>query len=146
MPNKTKKCSISENFRIELRYLFRKIQLHLWDQNAPRNGKQQKIIYLSASFFLCLPFGLFFQSPRLFNLSCFCQHRLSLFFFFSKSFLFLLPPKPGFFFGLLERMTDLRFNPLQSNISMHILHTVLYTFSNVRVRRICLTIERSFSW
>ena len=29
---------------------------------------------------------------------------------------------------------------LQSNISMHILHTVLYTFPIVPTRRICLTI------
>ena len=32
------------------------------------------------------------------------------------------------------------------NISMHILHTVLYTFPNVLARRICLTIKRFFSW
>ena len=29
-------------------------------------------------------------------------------------------------------------NPLHSNISMHILHTVLYTFPKVLIRRICL--------
>ena len=37
-------------------------------------------------------------------------------------------------------------NPLQPNISMHILHTVLYTFLNVLTRRICLTIKSFFSW
>ena len=38
------------------------------------------------------------------------------------------------------------FNPLHSNIRMHILHTVLYTFPDVLARRICLTIKRLFSW
>ena len=33
-----------------------------------------------------------------------------------------------------------RLNPLQPNISMHILHTVLYTFPKVLTRRICLII------
>ena len=33
------------------------------------------------------------------------------------------------------------FNPLHPNISMHILHTVLYTFPKVLTRRICLTIK-----
>ena len=32
-------------------------------------------------------------------------------------------------------------NPLHPNISMHILHTVLYTFPVVLTRRICLTIK-----
>ena len=31
-------------------------------------------------------------------------------------------------------------NPLHSNISMHILHTVLYTFPRVLTRRMSLTI------
>ena len=35
------------------------------------------------------------------------------------------------------------FNPLHPNISMHILHTVHYTFSRVLTRRICLTIKAS---
>ena len=34
-------------------------------------------------------------------------------------------------------------NPLHPNISMHILHTVLYTFLKVLTRRICLTIKAS---
>ena len=34
-------------------------------------------------------------------------------------------------------------DPLKPNISMHILHTVLYTFSYVLPRRICLTIKAS---
>ena len=33
------------------------------------------------------------------------------------------------------------YNPLHHNISMHILHTVLYTFPKVLTRRICLTIK-----
>ena len=32
-------------------------------------------------------------------------------------------------------------NPLHPNISMHILHTVLYTFPKMLTRRICLTIK-----
>ena len=32
------------------------------------------------------------------------------------------------------------------NISMHILHTVLHTFTKVLTRRICLTIKSFFSW
>ena len=35
-------------------------------------------------------------------------------------------------------------NPLHLHISMHILHTVLYTFPKVRTRRICLTIKSFF--
>ena len=38
------------------------------------------------------------------------------------------------------------FNPLHSNIRMHILQTVLYIFPYVLARRICLTIKRFFSW
>ena len=34
---------------------------------------------------------------------------------------------------------DLQLNPSHSNIIMHILHTVLYTFPRVLTRRICLT-------
>ena len=38
-------------------------------------------------------------------------------------------------------LTDLRgFNPLHPKISMHILHTVLFTFSDVPRRRICLRV------
>ena len=36
--------------------------------------------------------------------------------------------------------------PHHSNISMHILHTVLYTFPKVLTRRICLTIHSFFRW
>ena len=36
--------------------------------------------------------------------------------------------------------------PLHPNISIHILHTVLYTFPKVLTRRICLTIKSFFSW
>ena len=37
-------------------------------------------------------------------------------------------------------------NPLQPNISVYILHTVLFTFPKVLTRRICLTIKSLFSW
>ena len=37
-------------------------------------------------------------------------------------------------------------NPLPPNISVHILHTVFYTFPKVLTKRICLSIKRIFSW
>ena len=37
-------------------------------------------------------------------------------------------------------------NPLHPNISVHILHTVLYTFTKVLMRRTCLIIKSFFSW
>ena len=39
---------------------------------------------------------------------------------------------------------DNLFNPLHPNISMHILHTVLYTFPRVLTWRICLTVKSFF--
>ena len=38
------------------------------------------------------------------------------------------------------------FNLLYPNISMHFLHTVLYTFPEVLTRRICLKIKSFISW
>ena len=38
------------------------------------------------------------------------------------------------------------FSSLHPNISMQILHTVLYRFLKVLTRRICLTIKSFFSW
>ena len=37
------------------------------------------------------------------------------------------------------------FKPLHPNISIHILHTVLYTFPKMLKKRICLTINGLFS-
>ena len=37
-------------------------------------------------------------------------------------------------------------NPFYPNISMNILHTVLYTFPKILTRRIYLTIKSFFSW
>ena len=37
-------------------------------------------------------------------------------------------------------------NPFQPSISMHILHTVLYTFPKVLTKRICLAIKSFSSW
>ena len=37
-------------------------------------------------------------------------------------------------------------NPLHPNISMHILHTVLYTFPEELTRRICVTIKIFSGW
>ena len=38
------------------------------------------------------------------------------------------------------------FKPLHPRISMHILSTVLYTFSEVQIRRICLSIRSLFNY
>ena len=43
--------------------------------------------------------------------------------------------------NLTRLWTEVRVNPLCPNISVHILHTVLYTFLMVLTRRICLTIK-----
>ena len=37
-------------------------------------------------------------------------------------------------------------NPLYPNINMHILHTVLYKYPKVLIRRICVTIYSFFGW
>ena len=42
-------------------------------------------------------------------------------------------------------VTDKFLNPLHPKISMHILHTVLYTFPLVLTRRICLKIKSFFT-
>ena len=39
-----------------------------------------------------------------------------------------------------------KMNPLHPNISMYFLHNVLYTFSKVLRRRICLTIKNFLTW
>ena len=48
--------------------------------------------------------------------------------------------------GCLHKELRWVLKPLHPNISMHILHTVLYTFPKVLTRRICLTIKSFFSW
>ena len=40
---------------------------------------------------------------------------------------------------------DVQVNPLNREISMHILRTALHMFSIIQMRRICLTIKTSFS-
>ena len=47
---------------------------------------------------------------------------------------------------LKKEQAAFRLNLLHPNISMHILHTVLYTFPEVLSRRICLTVRSFFSW
>ena len=42
--------------------------------------------------------------------------------------------------------TCININPLHPNITIYILHTVLYTFPKVLTRRICLTIKSFISW
>ena len=37
-------------------------------------------------------------------------------------------------------------NPLHPNINMRILHTVLYKYPKVLIRRICVTIYSFFGW
>ena len=39
-----------------------------------------------------------------------------------------------------------RVNPFHPNISMHILHTVLFTFPKLLTKRIYLSIKRFFRW
>ena len=54
---------------------------------------------------------------------------------------------PGFFLlGDILTVNQNSFNPLHPNISMHILHTVLYIFPKVLTRRICLIIKSFSSW
>ena len=48
--------------------------------------------------------------------------------------------------NLTRLWTEVRVNPLCPNISVHILHTVLYTFLMVLTRRICLTIKSLSCW
>ena len=45
-----------------------------------------------------------------------------------------------------EASFELTFIPLHPNIDMNILHTILYTFSMVLTRRICLTIRGFLHW
>ena len=55
----------------------------------------------------------------------------------------------GLFSYSIQRFQGFLFRPyppLHSNISIHILHTVLLTFPRVLTRRICLTIKSFFSW
>ena len=52
-----------------------------------------------------------------------------------------------FFFGVSSHKgSHMCIKPLHSNISMHILHTVLYTFPNVLTRRICLAVKSYLCW
>ena len=47
----------------------------------------------------------------------------------------------------MKRINVIRLvNPLQPNITIHILHTVLCTLTKVLTGRICLTIKSFFSW
>ena len=45
-----------------------------------------------------------------------------------------------------KRCGAFNMNPFYPKISMHILHTVLYTFPKILARRIYLTIKSFFSW
>ena len=58
------------------------------------------------------------------------------------------PPNDNESFEKNNRHVNKTLNPfIQTNISMHILHTVLFTFPNVLIRRICITIMSFFfSW
>ena len=44
-----------------------------------------------------------------------------------------------------ENLSYYGLNPLHPNISVHILHTVLFTFPKVLTRRICSTSKNFFS-
>ena len=43
-------------------------------------------------------------------------------------------------------VNEFHINTLHPNISLHILHTVLYTFPKELTRRICLLIKSFISW
>ena len=45
-----------------------------------------------------------------------------------------------------RKTLNLKLNSLKPDISMHILHTVLYMFPKVLKRRICRTINSFFIW
>ena len=51
----------------------------------------------------------------------------------------------GFSYAISKTNYMARINPLHPNISIHILHSLLYTFTIVLTRRICLTIKASLS-
>ena len=70
------------------------------------------------------------------------QRDLHLFFSQSDA---KLKPKAAHILSLMVTHV-ISLNPLHPNISMHILHTVLYTYRKVLTRRICLTIRSLFSW
>ena len=53
-----------------------------------------------------------------------------------RSFLY-----PGYYRVVREISLVTEWHPIQRNISMYILHTVLHTFSKALTRRICLTIK-----
>ena len=49
-------------------------------------------------------------------------------------------------FWSVSQKQDSVVNPFHPNISMHILHTVPYTFSKMLMRRICFVIQSFFGW
>ena len=51
-----------------------------------------------------------------------------------------------YLFILKGEKDTIRVNPLLPNISIHVLHTIHYTFPKVLTRRICLTIKSFLSW
>ena len=62
-----------------------------------------------------------------------------------KYFLWDRFTKHVYIFVVLEG-TSTSLSPLHPNVSMHILHTVLYTSPKMLTRRICWTIKTFFSW
>ena len=59
---------------------------------------------------------------------------------------YILKSSVIYYWTRLTATWNLFVNPLHPNISMHILHTVLYTFPKRLTRRICFTINSCFSW
>ena len=51
----------------------------------------------------------------------------------------------GCWLYLKKELKSILVNPLHPNISIHFLHTVLYTFPMILTKRICLTIKSFFS-
>ena len=78
--------------------------------------------------------------------------------FLNMSFAFFDPVSTNWLRDILKNLLGLNLNMLQAlwmevcsnsfhpNISIHIFHTVLCTFTEVLTRRICLTIRSFFNW
>ena len=82
----------------------------------------------------------FYKEMTLFGLWLFCYFWIKTFYFsvWLNNVLW-----NHFKWPIWNRFT---FNPLHPNISMYILHTVLYTFPKELTRRICLTIKDFLGW
>ena len=128
--------------------LFKKLRTHMWQLESllfsffiDNRGKKFSIVFLNFAKgklgivpslrlmdFLCQSAGRFVPQPETIFVK---NYQTSI----TTSWIFL---------SLLSSVPYLKhtvINPIHPNISMHILHTVLYTFPWVMRRRVCLTIK-----